>query len=167
MATVALWVRSYWIDDAWYVRYELHYIHLASYRGELGIEFGAVSGVGPRSLYNPSWVSRYRPVPVDRMPGSDYVHIVELGGKWKTTPPYHDVLGFRWHPRYSYTWEYKERGIAVPAWFVVMLTGFLPAVRALRSRRLGAGLCASCGYDLRATPGRCPECGEIPIKVKA
>lgn len=46
---------------------------------------------------------------------------------------------------------------------VIVVSAVLPAMwvmhRIRRGRATGAGCCASCGYDLRASPERCPECG--------
>ncbi len=132
MAIMVLWVRSYWIEDNCIARYYLHYFRFASYRGEMGIEFGVVYGGGPPDLYTPTWDYGWCGVPTDGIPSSDYIHIAEAGGRFKNMPHYHDVLGFRWHPRIDGTWQYKERGIAVPAWFAVGVTGMVPAIWAWR-----------------------------------
>lgn len=59
--------------------------------------------------------------------------------------------------------------VVIPTWFVAGCTLILPGLwmlmmrrRTLTRRRLAAGLCATCGYDLRASRERCPECGAVP-----
>jgi hypothetical protein len=59
-----------------------------------------------------------------------------------------------------------------PLWMIALAAALLPSVtagrlwskRRQRARRRLNDLCRKCGYDLRATPERCPECGTIPAK---
>jgi hypothetical protein len=66
---------------------------------------------------------------------------------------------------YGNNGTYEIRRLACPYWFIMLLTGILPGARLAgwrrRARRLRMrpGLCRHCGYDCRATPDRCPECG--------
>jgi hypothetical protein len=57
----------------------------------------------------------------------------------------------------------------VSYWLIVPLFAVFPLLwlyrRATRRRRIDRGRCATCGYDLRMTPDRCPECGAVPERA--
>ena len=58
-----------------------------------------------------------------------------------------------------------ELHAAIPCWFLAILTGVLPTRTLLRLCKRPPGFCPACGYDLRATPDRCPECGALPARA--
>jgi len=68
--------------------------------------------------------------------------------------------GGDWQTPGSARWTDHLQELVVPYWFILALTlapGLLMIYRHIRRPR--AGHCAQCGYDLRASPQRCPECG--------
>jgi hypothetical protein len=73
-----------------------------------------------------------------------------------------DVAGLQWG-----VYDHRQAArdgwlLVVPFWAVVLPITLLTGL-ALRARwsagHRRTGLCPACGYDLRATPERCPECG--------
>jgi hypothetical protein len=86
------------------------------------------------------------------------------GKDWQNPVSHFNVYGIE----YASSWVGNSSlvNLLVPYWMIVSLT-ILPPLVWLRDwrvqrrtrRRESSGLCRTCGYDLRATLDRCPECG--------
>jgi hypothetical protein len=88
-------------------------------------------------------------------PGLSSAWRYESGVYSRKSPVFAGYRGVAFSGRYS----------GLPDWLFVVIFAILPLWRArllLRRRRsVPPGTCAVCGYDLRATPERCPECGIV------
>ena len=172
LAVFVLWVRSYWKSDCW-GRFG-YFIPIRQYRQEfMESKQGLVGVVMWRSAINHGWLVRELELSSAKGNFSYQWHEVKLGGEW-------------W-PAREHWWEWiiylrvKKNDpigpvpgatsgafVMLPYWVLVVLFSILPAIwaggRWRKRSRLRGGRCARCGYDLRASPERCPECGAVTTK---
>jgi hypothetical protein len=158
IASVAMWVRSYFVGDV---------VEYTKVNGLLlrRVYFNASTGLvclgGERREYTTHLVASQLMHIEGVQPGLR--HLSEEPEDW-----WAPEMGSFFADRQSWnenSGAFSQAFVVFPHWLVFLLSAMLPAalfVHRLRRRRVPAHLCGRCGYDLRATPERCPECGAVP-----
>jgi hypothetical protein len=86
-----------------------------------------------------------------------WLQAIGIDWRWQTTAPAPPVA----MPLAGFV--QRERHVSIPFWLLIGVTttaGWLLGRRNwLVRRRVINGQCPACGYDVRATPDHCPECG--------
>jgi hypothetical protein len=188
MTTMVCWVRSYWIRDGlayvcmrgqWVFNSERGaYVTVASGasdymyycesdRGVCRMQLSREVGLGidhaSHDARAPGWTTGARNDIDDIWVINGPRGFDELisGNEWRYLGFGFRQFKFDMRPEPPYV--YRSWTVGVPHWFIILITGPLPLRRLLRIRRRRQrrkrGLCVNCGYDLRASPDRCPECG--------
>jgi hypothetical protein len=160
VAVVALWARSYWYYDQVRRTTERDDFYVNSYLGEVQMLAGLDVWPGEHNrrlcyrAYPTGWSSGFPPK------AREY-----RTAKWH-------ALGFGFHkvehggmnPKGGWI---RGRRLYVPHWALAVCLAALPGLRLAlimwrarrRAWRRARNLCPVCGYDLRASPECCPECG--------
>jgi hypothetical protein len=174
---VAAWVRSYWVGDSLHWEREREGPAWMQGRsvnlciGEGGAGFGYVQQNDAGSEQAIRGESEVRAG--IRKATVRCTYAVTPQTHWHALPP-ESRWGFYFRRSFSSSTYHGVRSDTImiqadsPFWpFALALTA-LPAAwlrRRTRSRlRARRGLCTACGYDLRATPDRCSECGALPVQ---
>jgi hypothetical protein len=174
LATALLWVKSYWRAD------DLSTDRLASaaaerwedQRFELWTSPDVLSlRISRLTVTDPQYAARMLELGENARPFRGYRSSIAHLPAWRDPPQTAGQrLGFYFNRADGSIAPYfaqQETTIAVPLWLIVVLLSVLPVtwlVR-LRGRYTRRGLCATCGYDLRASIDRCPECDATLVRA--
>ena len=160
LAMVALWIRSYWVSDL-IMHYGPTQRSVLSNSGSMHFIVTDISGLAitsrktikhstrPASLWRTDALAPHDPGVKTNVGLAGFRWFVSNGGVGRTN--------IRTAKRWALT---------VPHWFIILVAAALPAICLMRRSQPAPGACKTCGYDLRATPERCPECGAVPVPVK-